>query len=157
VDGESPRELVDRAYAVGAFATASPSVLPDRRGVIRRFGIVQITLGIMSGLVAVLILLAVDADRKVLLFTLMYAAAAANLLWTGLGSTSLASWAPRATVISASIWLGFVLLAVAVQLIRGPLRVNMIKVPLYVGAVAFAIVLIIVYTRSSVRATFERY
>ena len=88
-----------------------------------------------------------------------------NLLVTGIGSVRIARWARRATLISAGIWLTLMLFAAAFLLGSGDpgllgrgetAMVAVIVVPVLLVALALPIVLLVVYTRPSVRATFER-
>ena len=173
MSGDRPNDLVDRAYQVGASAVADPAAAdpvapPDRRGAIRALGIIQIVLGGLTGLLAagVFVLAAVGPNHMAALAGVAYAVPAVNLLVTGIGSVKLARWARRATLISAGVWLGLMLLAIAAQLIvrkggfgmgRGETAlVTVIMLPVLLVVLALPIVLIVVYTRPSVRATFER-
>jgi len=165
-DDPPPTGLVDRAYSVGGHATdgaAPAAALPDRTGLIRALGIVQIVFGglcvlLTGGIVFVL---------KTPVSAIVYAAAATNLLVTGIGSVRLRRSARRATIISAAIWLVFVgigLVATAYVLIsqRGfgatgrPLAMGLAFAAMAaLFVLALPVVLIVAYTRPSVRATFE--
>ena len=164
---DPPPGLVDRAYSVGGHATDGapvPAPLPDRTGLIRGLGIVQIVVGGLCVLLTAAIVLALKTPAS----AIVYAAAASNLLWTGIGSVRLRRSARRATIISASIWLAFVGLGVlgSVYVLasqRGfgakgmPLAVALVFAAVMAAFVlALPIVLIVAYTRPSVRATFER-
>jgi hypothetical protein len=171
---ERPAGLVDRAYDVGAFATGalatSGAALPDRRGLIRALGIVQIVLGGLCALVAAfgMVTMALSAAIRgqptSMLAAFVYAVPAINLLVTGIGSVRLTPSARRATLISAILWLPLILLGVVGFLVvqggpfaRGGERVmlTVILVPMLLILVGLPITLIAVYTRPSVRQTFE--
>jgi len=170
VSGDRPNELVDRAYQVGASAVATPDAAAaaatvDRRGTLRALGTIQIVLGGLTGLTAVGILAAAATrtDGMVMGPGLVCVVPAVNLLLTGIGSVRIARWSRRATLISAGIWLGLMLLAVASMFIDGRFGmgresavVTAIMLPPMLVALALPIVLLAVYTRPSVRATFER-
>jgi len=173
VPGDPPNDLVDRAYQVGASAVASPAeadaaATVDRRGVILALGVIQILLGGLAGIVAagaLVGMMSVSQGRVRILPALGYVAPVVNLLVTGIGSVSRARWARRATLISAGIWLTLMLFAAAVLLGTGDtglLRrketamVAWFVVPVLLVVLALPIVLLVVYTRPSVRATFER-
>lgn len=171
MSGNRPYEPVDRAYQVGAFAVADPAAAdpaaaPDRRGTIRALGIIQIVLGGITGLLAVgmVVAMAIGPKRMGMFAGLAYLVPAVNLLVTGIGSVKIARWARRATLISAGIWLGLMLLSVTSMLILGGFGmgrgeaalVTVIMVPVLLVVLAFPIVLLVVYTRPSVRATFAR-
>jgi hypothetical protein len=166
-DDPPPPGLVDRAYSVGGHATdAAPptAALPDRRGLIRALGIVQIVFGGLCVLLTGGIVLALKTPAS----AIVYAAAATNLLVTGIGSVRLLRAARRATIISAAIWLAFVgigLVATAYVLVaqRGfgatgrPLAMGLLFASVAaLFVLALPVVLIVAYTRPSVRATFER-
>ena len=173
--GDRPNEPVDRAYQVGAFAVADPAVAAaaaaatvDRHGAILALGIIQILLGGLAGIMAagaLVGMMAVGPGRVRILPALGYVAPVVNLLVTGIGSVSRARWARRATLISAGIWLTLMLFAAAYLLGTGDpgllgreeaAMVAWIVVPALLVALALPIVLLVVYTRPSVRATFER-
>ena len=170
--GDRPNDLVDRAYQVGASAVADraaadPTAVVDRRGTILALGIIQIVLGGLTGLMAAGMLagMAMSSKRMGMLAGLAYVAPTVNLLVTGIGSVKIARWARRATLISAGIWLVLMLLGIAFMLIQGGLfgigrgeaaMVAVILVPMLLAVLALPIVLLVVYTRPSVRATFER-
>ncbi|HXU05740.1 MAG TPA: hypothetical protein VN903_32515 [Polyangia bacterium] len=171
----APKELVDRAYQVGAAATAVAAAAPavadaappwfvDRRGLIRALGIVQIVLGAICG-VLTLAALGLSGGKPVLGLG-VYAVATANFLTTGIGSVRLARWARRATVISAGVWLPVMVVAIvafwrALQITLGAadgdyspdLTIFYLAALIAVGA-PFG--LLMAYTRPSVRETFER-
>jgi hypothetical protein len=171
--GDGPRDLVDRAYQVGDAATAAPAPIaphPDRRGAIRALGIIQIVLGGICGLLT-LIIFANGAlrtnHREMMVLSVAYAVPAANLLFTGIGSVRIAPWARLATLVSAGIWLVFILLVSASFVIMSRTRalgmgggeatlMSVILAPLGAIALALPIVHLVVYTRASVRATFAR-
>jgi hypothetical protein len=172
VPGDRPDDLVDRAYQVGASAVAeaagaNPAAAVDRRGAIRALGIIQIVLGGVAGFIATagFVMMAIGQKRMAMAAPgLAYLVPAVNLLVTGIGSVKIARWARRATLISAGIWLGLVLLAAASMLVMGGAGMGrkeaalaaVIMVPVFVVFLALPIVLLVVYTRPSVRATFER-
>lgn len=165
--GEPPTELVDRAYSVGGHATdpaASMAALPDRRGLILALGIVQIVCGGLCLLATVGMVLALKAQPA----AIFYAVATANLLATGIGSIRRARWARRATIISSAIWLVFVGIGVVASTYilvsqggsgfgAGPLVLGLVTATVVaVFLLGLPITLLIVFTRPSVRATFER-
>ena len=130
-------------------------------------GIILIVLGGLAGIMAAgyLVGLAVSPGPMRTLNGLAALAPVANLLWTGIGSVRIARWAWRATLISAGIWLTLMLFAAAVVLGTGDTgllgrgetaMVAVIMVPVLLVVLALPIVLLAVYTRPSVRATFER-
>lgn len=175
MDGDPPKPLVDRAYDVGAFATAAPTgavvaeALADRRIAIRAFGIIQIVLGGILGLLAIGTMVTIFAIVKrpaAILGGMIYGLPAANLLVTGIGSVKVAGWARTGTVISAGIWLVLMVFAAALVIGRsdrfpiggGELAMlSVVMVPVLLIALGLPIALLIVYTRPSVRATFERH
>jgi hypothetical protein len=170
--GDRPRDLVDRAYQVGDAATAAPAptaTYPDRRGVIRALGIIQIVFGGIAGLLALIVFAggALGTRREMMVLSVAYAVPAANFLFTGIGSVRIARWARLATLISAGIWLALILLVSASFVLMSRTRafgmsggeatlMSVILVPLGAIALALPIVHIVVYTRPSVRATFAR-
>ena len=90
-----------------------------------------------------------------------------NLLATGIGSVRLAPSARRATIISAAIWLVFVgigLVAFIYGVVLGGFSFGGRSLAIGLALVAvmalllvgLPVVLIVAYTRPSVRATFER-
>ena len=164
---DRPSGLVDRAYSVGGHATdaGAPSpALPDRTGLIRAMGIVQIVFGGICVLMTAGMLVTAKAQAG----AVTYGIAAINLLTTGIGSARIARSARRATIISAAIWLVFVgigLVAFIYMAVtrRGfgasgrPLMFGLVAVGvLMVFLIGLPIMLLAVYTRPSVRATFER-
>lgn len=171
-----PGELVDRAYDVGAFATAGVEAaapdapLPERRGLIRALGIILIVFGAICALMTVVMVFVMarmlSKQPAMMLAGLVYAIPAANLLVMGIGSVRIARWARRGTLISAGIWLPFMLLAVAGMLIapgrtfptaRGEaLILGIVMVPTALFVLGLPITLLVAFTRPSVRATFER-
>ena len=158
--GDRPGELVDRAYQVGDSATAETAPAANRRRLIRGLGIVQIVLGIIfcAGFMIMFGLAAQDAATP-LAVLLVYGIPAANLLLTGIGSVKLARWSRRATLISAALWLGLIVLVEARSLslgFRGMTYEMWLTSGILLAGLALAIVLIVAYTRPSVRATFER-
>jgi hypothetical protein len=172
---ERPHELIDRAYQAGALATSAATdaqPMPDRRGAIRALGIIMIVLGGISGLLALFMMVVTSISRgrhplAAAFGALIYGIPAANLLVTGIGSVRIAPWARRATLISAAIWLGLMMLVVVARLATGGpgafaigrgemVLLAIIGLPVLLVVVALPIVLLIVYTRPSVRATFER-
>jgi hypothetical protein len=163
VSGDRPDELLDRAYRPGD-ASAAPGVaapLGDRTITIRVLGIVQIVFGALCSVAAMVGLVAMSAIARgpALAAALVYAIPAANLLATGIGSVRIARWARRATLISAFVWLALIGVAgAAVTFGRiGGMGYELVLVGgLLILALAFAIVLIVSYTRPAVRATFER-
>jgi hypothetical protein len=170
VSGDRPNDLVERAYDVGAFAVANPAAAAtvDRRGVILALGVIQIVLGGLAGIVAagaLVGMMSVSQGRVRILPALGYVAPVVNLLVTGIGSVSNARWARRATLISAGIWLTLMLFAATFLLGSGDSGLlgreeaapfAAMVVPVLLVALALPIVLLVVYTRPSVRATFER-
>jgi hypothetical protein len=165
--GVPPTGLVDRAYSVGGHATDTAAVsgdLPDRRGLIRALGIIQIVVGGICALMTAGMVFALNVHAG----SIAYGVATVNLMATGIGSVRLIRSARRATIISAAIWLvlvGISLVAffymVVVQ--RGfgfdgrPLAMGLVFAGLMaLFLVGLPVVLIAVYTRPSVRATFER-
>lgn len=171
--GDPPNDLVDRAYQVSASAVATPDAAAaaatvDRRGVILALGIIQLLLGGLAGIMAagaLIGMMAVSQGRVRILPALGYVAPVVNLLVTGIGSVSRARWARRATLISAGIWLTLILFAAAFLFGKGDpgllgseqaAMVTWIVAPMLLVALALPIVLLAVYTRPSVRATFER-
>jgi len=166
--GDPPTGLVDRAYSVGGHATdpVAPSggELPDRSGLIRAMGIVQIVLGGICALVTAASLVVAKAQPG----GITYGIAAVNLLTTGVGSVRIRPWARRATVISAAIWLvfaGIAAVAFAYMMVakRGfgasgpPLVMALVVVAVFALLfLGLPIMLIAVFTRPAVRATFER-
>jgi hypothetical protein len=173
VAGDPPNDLVDRAYQVGASAVATPDAAAaaatvDRRAVILALGVIQIVLGAFSGLMGAAMLVGYAIGSKSMIGSLpglAYLAPVINLLVTGIGSVSHARWARRATLISAGIWLTLMLFAAAVLLGSGDSGLlgrgeaagfAVMVVPVLLVALALPIVLLAVYTRPSVRATFER-
>jgi hypothetical protein len=126
-------------------------------------GIIQIVLGGLCSVpvLFVLVLSAAGRTRGPALVALGYAVPAANLLLTGIGSVRIAGWARVATLISAFVWMGLMLMALGgLVLLHGQAQGNgyeqVMAVALAVVGAAFAVVLIVVYTRPSVRATFAR-
>jgi hypothetical protein len=170
VPGDQPRELVNRAYEVGAsaIAAAAPPATVSRRGTILALGIIQIVLGSLCGIGALFGAFAArTTGGGVILMAAIYSLPAANLLITGIGSVKVARWARRATVISAGIWLGLGAVVTTGMLImiftgrfgvsRGEGRMlGVAATPLLLIWLALPIVLIVLYTRPAVRATFER-
>jgi hypothetical protein len=171
VPGDRKDEVIDRAYGVGDHATAStlPPGLVNRRGAILTLGIIQIVLGAIFGLLTLgtVIMAATSGRAPMAIAGLIYGIPTANLLLTGIGSVRLAPWARRATLISAFVWLGFVIVLLGGMAIatgfhgfgmgRGEMAiVGVVMVPMFVLWLALPIVLIVVYTRPSVRATFDR-
>lgn len=160
MSGDRLSDIVDRAYQVGDSATAATVPLADRRGLIRGLGIVQIVLGILccAGFMMMFGLAAQDAATP-LSVLLIYGIPAANLLLTGIGSVKLARWSRRATLISAALWLGLIVLVEGRSLslgFRGMTYEMWLTSGILLAGLALAIVLIVAYTRPSVRATFER-
>ena len=128
-------------------------------------GIIQIVLGGLTGLMAAVMLAAMVVGPKHMgMLGGVYLVPAVNLLFTGIGSVKIALWARRATLISAGIWLVLMLLAVASLVIKGgpgmggreAAMATVIMVPVFLLMLALPVVLLVVYTRPSVRATFER-
>ena len=165
--GVPPTELVDRAYSVGGHATDAAAVsgdVRDRRGVIVALGIIQIVFGAICTLMTGGMLVGAGAMPA----SILYGVAALNLLATGIGSVRLVPAARRATLISATIWLvfagiGLVAFIYIAVVGRGfgvsgrPLMMGLAAVAVMsVFLVGLPVVLIAVYTRPSVRATFER-
>jgi hypothetical protein len=160
---DRPSDLFDRAYRVGDAAVATPPTPPvgDGRGLIRALGIVQIVLGGLSclGLLVVVGVALYAGTVPLLAGGLIYGAPAANLLSTGIGSVRLAPWARLATLISAFLWLGLIALAAAALILRpsgGNGYERFMSGAFLFVALALSLVLIVVYTRPSVRAAFER-
>ena len=164
------QDLLDRAYGVGDSALASPPapVVANRRGAILALGIIQIVIGALFAVatLATVIMAATTTRAPIMLAGLIYGIPTANLLLCGIGSVRLAPWARRATIISAAVWLGLVVILIAAVAIgvgatgfgmgRGEAAmVGVVMVPVFLLWLALPIVLIIVYTRPSVRATFE--
>jgi len=90
---------------------------------------------------------------------IIYGIPAANLLLTGIGAVKVARWARRATLISASIWVGLIVALAAWPVwhsFRGMPYEAWLALGVLFAGLAFAIGLIVAYTRASVRATFER-
>jgi hypothetical protein len=170
VSGEQPSEVVNRAYEVGASAIAAAAlpVAGHRRGAILAMGIIQIVFGSLCGVVAVVgAFTARTTGGGAMVIAAVYCLPAANLLITGIGSVKVARWARRATLISAGIWLGFGSIVTAGVLImaftgrfgasRGGSGVlGFALAPMLLIWLALPIVLIVLYTRPAVRATFER-
>jgi hypothetical protein len=173
VAGDRPNELVDRAYQVGAFAdpaAAAPGAAVDRRGTIRALGIIQIVVGGISALFASFVLVTVIVSHQnpaSLAASVFYGLPAVNLFVTGIGSVKIAPWARRVTIVSAGVWLGIVLLAVGGLVVAAVVTgfgvgrreltlASAVAAPVVLVSLALPIVLIVVYTRPSVRATFER-
>jgi|KBSMisStandDraft_5_1062788.scaffolds.fasta_scaffold196740_3 FtsH-binding integral membrane protein len=169
---DGPNDLVDRAYQAGAHSgdALAPAAWPDRRGVIRALGIVQIVFGGLSGLVFLFAIGTIVLARQPSLIApgTVYILPAVNLLVTGIGSVRIARWAHLATLISSAVWLGLMLLGVlgiAFLIRKGAfamgggeaVMLGFIVVPIALVVLGLPIVLLIVYTRPSVRATFERY
>jgi hypothetical protein len=165
--GAPPDSFVDRAYVVGGHATDAAAVsgaLPNRRGVIVALGIIQIVIGGICALMTAGMLVTAKAKPGAIL----YGAAALNLLATGIGSVRLARSARQATIISATIWLVFaglglvsfiymVVVGRGVGLSGRPLMMSLVAAAVMsLFLVGLPVVLIAVYTRPSVRATFER-
>jgi hypothetical protein len=168
-----PGELVDRAYHVGAYATAGtapePASLPERRGLIRTLGIILIVCGAICALMAVVMVFVMarmlHGEPAMMLTSLVYAVPAANLLVMGIGSVRISRWARRGTLISAGIWLPLMLFAVA-GVVLAPrtfpkgggeaIMLGVVMVPMLAFMVGLPITLLVAYTRPSVRATFER-
>lgn len=165
--GEPPPGLVDRAYSVGGHATdpVAPSggELPDRTGLIRGLGIVQIVIGGICALMTLGLMLTLKTPGAIL-----YGIAAVNLLATGIGSVRIAPSARRATIISSAIWMAIVgigLVSFVYMLLAGR-GLGVSGRPLAFGLVASAVMalfflglpitLVSAFTRPSVRATFER-
>lgn len=166
--GDRGDELIERAYGVGDSALASPPVVANRRGAILTLGIIQIVIGAIFAVVTlgVVIMAATMSRAPMMLAGLIYGIPTANLLLCGIGSVRLAPWARRATIISAAVWLGLVVILLVAAGIgasvsgfgmgRGEAAmVGVFMVPVFLLWLALPIVLIIVYTRPSVRATFE--
>jgi hypothetical protein len=169
--GNPPPALVDRAYDVGAHATAAPAApatFADRRGLIRAFGIIQIVFGGICALMTVVMIAVVrmmKVEAGAMIAGLVYAIPATNLLVTGIGSVKIARWARLATIISACLWLPLMLLAAVGVAIapRNNLGPNgsglaifgIVMVLMLLLILALPVTLIVVYTRPSVRATFE--
>jgi hypothetical protein len=162
-DGERPNELVDRAYQVGGAAlAAAPAPAGERRTAIRAVGIVQIVLGGLCGLLA--LLLAATVERRNDGSAIACAVPAINLLVAGIGVVKLASWGRRATLISAIVWLVLLAGFGAIVLLgpdSGPgdtswEEAKVGAVPMLVGWAAMPILLIVFFTRRRVRAAFQR-
>ena len=162
--------LIDRAYGVGEHAvTAAPAApaIVNRRGAILALGVTLIVIGGFFGLMTVgAIVMGMGASPTkgpVALVGLIYAIPTANLLLCGIGSVRIAPWARRATIISAGLWLGLgliVLLGMAFAIgIKGlgneTAIVGVVMVPMFLIWLGMPVTLIVVYTRPSVRATFE--
>jgi hypothetical protein len=170
VGGDRGDELLDRAYGVGDHAVASPPPTANRRGAILALGIILIVIG---GLFAVgtiaTVVMAATTSRPLMAFAgLIYGIPTANLLLCGIGSVRIAPWARRATIISAAVWLGLVVILFVLAGIaagvggfgmgRGEAAMaGVFMVPVFLLWLALPIVLIVVYTRPSVRATFESH
>jgi len=162
-------DLLDRAYGVGDSALASPPapVVANRRGAILALGIIMIVIGALFAVatLATVIMAATTTRAPIMLAGLIYGIPTANLLLCGIGSVRLAPWARRATIISAIVWLALVVFLVAIAIGAGfsgfgmgrgeAAMVGVVMVPVFLLWLALPIVLIIVYTRPSVRATFE--
>jgi len=168
-----PGELVDRAYDVGAFATAgtapAPAALPDRRGVIRTLGIILIVCGAICALMTVVMVFVmarmIHGEPAMMLTSLIYAVPAANLLVMGIGSVKISRWARRGTLISAGIWLPLMLLPIAGLVMNQgrafpkggeAVMLGIVMVPMVLFMLGLPITLLVAYTRASVRATFEQ-
>lgn len=162
---DPPDSLVDRAYVVGGHATdaaAVSGVLPNRRGVIVALGIIQIVIGGFCALMTAGMLVAPSAN----LGTILCGVAGLNLLATGIGSVRLAPSARRATIISAAIWFVLVGIGLAAFIYMTVMGRGSFSERSLAGALGFVtgilllvalpVVLLVVYTRPSVRATFER-
>jgi hypothetical protein len=170
VAGDGGDELLDRAYGVGdhALASSPPPAAANRRGAILALGIIQIVIGGIFALVTLgtVITAATSSRAPMMLAGLVYGIPTANLLLCGIGSVRIAPWARRATIISAAVWLGLMLILVGGIAIASGFKgfamgrgeaamLGMVMVPLFLLWLALPIVLIVVYTRPSVRATFE--
>jgi hypothetical protein len=162
VTGDRPDELVDRAYRVGEAAVAPVAAAAggDRTVMIRVLGIIQIVFGGLCAVAAAGALVAVSriAHGAAMAAGLVYAIPAANLLTTGIGSVRIARWARRATLISAVVWLALIGIAGGAVTFGhvGGMGYELVLVDgLLAIALAFAVLLVVFYTRPGVRATFE--
>jgi hypothetical protein len=168
VAGDRGDELLDRAYGVGDHALASPPAPANRRGAILAMGIILIVIGAIFSVatIATVIMAATTSRAPMMLAGLIYGIPTANLLLCGIGSVRIAPWARRATIVSAGVWLGLVVIILVVLAITAGVggfgmghgeaaMVGVIMVPVFLLWLALPIVLIVVYTRPSVRATFE--
>ena len=170
-----PGELIDRAYDVGAFATAGVQAaapdapLPERRGLIRALGIILIVFGAICALMTVVMVFVMarmlSKQPAMMLAGLVYAIPAANLLVMGIGSVRIARWARRGTLISAGIWLPLMLLPIAGLVMNQgrafpkggeAVMLGIVMVPMVLFMLGLPITLLVAYTRASVRATFEQ-
>ena len=170
VAGDRGDELLDRAYGVGDHALASPPATANRRGAILAMGIILIVIGAIFAVVTLgTVIMAASTSRPLMAFAgLIYGIPTANLLLCGIGSVRIASWARRATIVSAAVWLGLVVIILVILAITAGVggfgmgsgeaaMVGVIMVPAFLLWLALPIVLIVVYTRPSVRATFESH
>jgi len=170
VPDDRGEDLLDRAYGVGTHAMAAPPpVEANRRGLILAMGIVQIVLGAITAMMSAgtIVVAATQNQAPLVLAGLIYAIPTGNLLVTGIGSVRIARWARFATIVSAAVWLGLVLFGIAGFLVglartggglgKGQAAmVGGIMAVFFLFWIALPVTLLIVYTRPSVRATFER-
>jgi len=161
-DPQDPQDAIDpidRAYRVGDAALEAPPPA-DRRRLIRALGTVQIVFGVLSGLTGLaMAAVGIAAVGSPLSFAvLLPIASAANLLLTGIGSVRLARWARRATLISAFVWVALIAGRTIQTFARfaGMPYERVMAGVIGLVMVTFGITLIAMYTRPSVRATFER-
>lgn len=156
--------------------TNAGPVTPDRSTAIMVLGIIQIVLGGLTALIAILGVawMAMMASRMegeyrppmamMVLPILFYLIPAANLATTGIGSVRFRPWARLTTIISSAIWLGLgVLMVIGVVLSMFVTRSSIgsaeiivmlvVMAPLMCG---FPTILIVLYTRPGVRETFAR-
>jgi hypothetical protein len=154
--GDRPSDPVDRAYRVGDAVLDAPPVA-DQGRLIRALAIVQIVLGALSGCgFLMMVSIMVSAGGGPAKIALIYGIPSANLLVTGIGSVRIAAWAWWATLISAFIWLALSAVILAFGGSRGMTYEMWLASAVLIVGIALAILVIVVYTRPSVRATFAR-
>ena len=165
---DGPNGLLEKAYDAGGLDGADRAAPPARRGTIRTLGIIQIVVGGLCVLVALGAVGVSAKSHQPPVGSIFYVLAAANLLTTGIGSVRIAPWARRATLISAWIWLCIMVLGVGAMVIGGVISggfgmgrgelfmVAVVAVPVAIVMLGLPILLIAMFTRPAVRATFER-
>jgi uncharacterized membrane protein YidH (DUF202 family) len=162
-EGDRRDELVDRAYQVGDTAlAAAPEPAGDPRAAILALAVVQIVLGGLFALLA--LVMTADTENRDYSAAIGFSVPAINLLATGIGGTVRARWARRATVISAIVWLALLALFGLAVLVAGASPPDdtsweegkAFAIPVLVGWAVLPIVLIVFFTRPRVRAAFQR-
>jgi hypothetical protein len=147
----------------------------DRSSAIRVLGVIQIVLGGLTALLALIGVAMLGMAARMpgsggptagmtVFFALFYLVPAANLLTTGIGSVRFSPWARLATIISAGIWLGIGSLLMLMMLVSafavhaqvgGAEAMVMVTIffPILLG---LPVTLLMLYTRPGVRETFAR-